>query len=394
MEMMMRELGEIITGNTPSKTIEKFWDSEDIYFIKPDIITDGEVNEICESNEYISEGARKKARVVSKNAIFVTCIGSIGKIGIATDGEYAFNQQINAIVPNEKVCPKYLAYNLLFNRPRLIAVANAPVVPIINKSQFGDFTVNIDRDINRQFKIVERLDKITYLIKQRTQELNFLDNLVKARFVEIFGDPICNPKGWPVRKLKDISVLITNGNTPHGGSENYISSGIVFLRSQNIWRNKIIYDDVVYIDKRTHCNMSKSSLRHGDILITKTGRFNTENSSLGRAALFLGDDNTANINGHIYLIRLNNTVLPEYVTTILTGESYRQYIRRVCVGGIDKRQINLEQVEEFPIICPSIEMQQNFVAFKAQVDKSRLVIEKSLKELETLQASLMQKYFG
>lgn len=102
MKLMLKELGEIITGNTPSKQIEEFWNSEDICFIKPDVIADSGVNEISESNEYISEEARKKARVVSKNAIFVTCIGSIGKIGIAMDGEYAFNQQINAIIPNER----------------------------------------------------------------------------------------------------------------------------------------------------------------------------------------------------------------------------------------------------------------------------------------------------
>ena len=79
MKMMMKELGEIITGNTPSKKIEEFWDSDDIYFVKPDIISDNGVNEISESNEYISENAREKARIVSKDAIFITCIGSIGK---------------------------------------------------------------------------------------------------------------------------------------------------------------------------------------------------------------------------------------------------------------------------------------------------------------------------
>ena len=118
--------------------------------------------------------------------------------------------------------------------------------------------------------------------------------------------------------------------------------------------------------------MAKSSLHDKDILITKTGRINTENSSLGRAALFRGTDNSANINGHVYLVRLKDTVNPVYVTTILTGESYRQYIRKICVGGIDKRQINLDQVEDFPIIFPPIELQDQFAAFVAQIDKSKL----------------------
>jgi type I restriction enzyme S subunit len=181
MKVRLKELGEIITGNTPSKKIKEFWNSEDIYFIKPDIIEDSGVNEISETKEYISEEARKKARIVTKKSIFVTCIGSIGKIGIASAGEYAFNQQINAIVPNEKVQSKYLAYNLLYNKPRLVAMANAPVVPIINKRQFGEFIVNIETDIGRQVKIVNVLDRLTHIIRLSKQELEKLDELIKYR---------------------------------------------------------------------------------------------------------------------------------------------------------------------------------------------------------------------
>lgn len=194
----------------------------------------------------------------------------------------------------------------------------------------------------------------------------------------MFGDPIANPMGWPVKRLNDISALITNGNTPKGGINNYVSNGIVFLRSQNVWRNKIDLDDVAYIDAATHADMAKSSLHDKDILITKTGRINTENSSLGRAALFRGADNSANINGHVYLVRLDRAMVPEYVVAILTGEPYRRYIRKVCVGGIDKRQINLDQVEDFPIILPPMELQEQFAAFVKQTDKSKFRIQKSL----------------
>ncbi|HFI5291053.1 TPA: restriction endonuclease subunit S, partial [Citrobacter freundii] len=93
-------------------------------------------------------------------------------------------------------------------------------------------------------------------------------------------------------------------STPKGGSKVYVDKGITFFRSQNIWKNDIRLDDVAYIDEKTHNSLKKSSLKHKDILMTKTGRFNTKNSSLGRAALFLGDDDSANINGHVYLIRL------------------------------------------------------------------------------------------
>lgn len=238
------------------------------------------------------------------------------------------------------------------------------------------------------------LDKVSNLIAKRRKQLDKLDELVKARFVEMFGEPIANPMKWPVVPLKSLSTLITNGNTPKGGSENYVENGITFLRSQNVWRNQIILDDVAYIDEATHRSMKKSSLRYKDILITKTGRINTENSSLGRAALFLGKDDSANINGHVYLVRLKNTAIPEYIVTILTGEAYRKYIRKVCVGGIDKRQINVEQVEDFPIILPPIEMQKSFSTIRKEIGKSKLTIQQSLDKLEVLKKALMQQYFG
>lgn len=194
MKVALKDLGDIITGNTPSKRNIEFWNSKDIKFIKPDIISENKIELINNSNEYISENARKKARIVGKNTIFVTCIGIIGKIGIAGESEYAFNQQINAIVPNKNVIPKYIAYNLLFNKPKLEAVANAPVVPIINKSQFGEFLIDVDFDINKQNYIVNILDKLTNIIDKKEEELKILDNLVKSRFTELFGDPKDNPK--------------------------------------------------------------------------------------------------------------------------------------------------------------------------------------------------------
>lgn len=233
-------------------------------------------------------------------------------------------------------------------------------------------------DNNRQEEIVQILDKVSDIIKNRESELSALDELIQARFVEMFGDPISNSLGWPVKRLIEISSLITNGNTPKGGSENYVDEGIMFLRSQNVWRNRVDLDDVAYIDVATHLAMKKSCVHDKDILITKTGRINTENSSLGRAALFRGEDNSANINGHVYLVRLNGTMIPEYVVAILTGESYRRYIRKVCVGGIDKRQINLDQVENFPIIMPPMELQQQYADFVKQVDKSKISEKKTI----------------
>ena len=293
-------------------------------------------------------------------------------IAYRVSGKCWVNNHAHVLKPKAGMDVDYLCYSLMFyNTDGLV---NGATRQKLTQATMRKMEIP-KRSIDEQKAIVAKLAKTQSIITHRKQQLAKLDELIKARFVEMFGEPISNPMGWKIKKLSELSELITNGNTPKGGSENYVDSGILFLRSQNVWRNRIDLDDVAYIDDETHKKMKKSSVHYNDILITKTGRINTENSSLGRAALFQGDDNSANINGHVYLVRLKNIVSPKFVVTILTGEAYRKYIRKVCVGGIDKRQINLDQVEDFPIIMPPLELQNQFADFVKQVDKSKFIAE-------------------
>lgn len=228
--------------------------------------------------------------------------------------------------------------------------------------------------LSEQDRIADTLNRLEKVIEARQEELDKLDDLIKARFVELFGDPVSNTMNWPVKKLKELSIQINSGNTPKGGSENYVKKGIVFFRSQNVWKDRLEMEDIAYIDVQTHESMKRSSLKHGDILMTKTGRINTENSSLGRAALYMGEDDKANVNGHVYFIRLKPEVNKKFVLRILVSDEYRNLIRSVCVGGIDKRQLNKEHIEDFPIICPTEDMVNKYIAFVDQVDKSKVAV--------------------
>ena len=289
-------------------------------------------------------------------------------IAYRVSGKCWVNNHAHVLKPKAEIDVDYLCYSLMFyNTDGLV---NGATRQKLTQATMRKMLIP-KRSLEEQKTIVNKLAITQSIITHRKQQLLKLDELVKARFVEMFGEPIDNPMKWQVKPLKKLSTLITNGNTPKGGSENYVDSGIIFLRSQNVWRNRIDLSDVAYIDEATNQKMRKSIVKHKDILITKTGRINTENSSLGRAALYLGQDDSANINGHVYLVRLNDSVVPEFVVTILTGEAYRKYIRKVCVGGIDKRQINLDQVEEFPIILPPIEQQKAFADFSNQINKSK-----------------------
>ena len=389
---------KITKGTTPTSIGYDFVD-EGINFIKIESITENGTFLQNKFAHITSECNEKLGRSqLNVNDILFSIAGAIGRTATVSEDILPANtnQAIAIIrVPEGSIDYSFLMYALESPALRKQYESQKQGVAQINLSlqNVSDFLIP-KFGLDEQRRIAAVLDKVSGLIAKRREQLDKLDELVKARFVEMFGEPIANPMKWPVVPLKSLSTLITNGNTPKGGSENYVENGITFLRSQNVWRNQIILDDVAYIDEATHRSMKKSSLRYKDILITKTGRVNTENSSLGRAALFLGKDDSANINGHVYLVRLKNTAIPEYIVTILTGEAYRKYIRKVCVGGIDKRQINVEQVEDFPIILPPIEMQKSFSTIREEIGKSKLTIQQSLDKLEVLKKALMQQYFG
>ncbi len=298
---------------------------------------------------------------------------SIGKILTGLAG--AYNVAIMRTIPDtSKIKKKYLYYYLKspYFQNAILNVGSRAAQAGFNKEDLSKLDIECP-ELSEQENIASILDKVEIVIRKRKEELVFLDKLIKARFVEMFGDAVANPMKWPIKKLKELSVQINSGNTPKGGSENYVEEGITFFRSQNVWKDRLEMDDIVYIDAETHASMKRSSLKHGDILMTKTGRINTENSSLGRAALYDGEDDMANVNGHVYFIRLKEGVNNKFVLRILVSPEYRELIRSVCVGGIDKRQLNKEHIEDFPIICPPSDRVNEYVAFVEQVDKSKVI---------------------
>ena len=345
------------------------------------------------------EIASNKA-VVQKNDILLCKINPrINRVWVVSDESDKMNIASSEwiVIRNSEYNPEFLAW--YFRTPKFQKLMTSEVTGIggsLTRAQpkcVAEYPVPV-LDRVKQDEIVAILNKCKFIIESRKQELDALDDLIKARFVELFGDAVANPKGWPVKKLKELSIQINSGNTPKGGSENYVDEGITFFRSQNVWKDRLEMDDIAYIDAETHASMKRSSLKHGDILMTKTGRINTENSSLGRAALYTGEDDMANVNGHVYFIRLKQGVNNKFVLRILVSPEYRDLIRSVCVGGIDKRQLNKEHIEDFPIICPPSDMVDEYTNFVTQTDKSKVAVKKALDEAQLLFDSLMQKYFG
>ena len=312
-------------------------------------------------------------KIAQAEDILISVRAPIGALNYAKE-ECCIGRGLAAITPDRnKVSQDFIYWALKGKKAELNDKGNGSTFKAISRKILEE-TMIPDINFEQQHKCAENLEKIYGIIQNRRKELLALDDLIKARFVEMFGDAVANPMNWPIKELKDLSVQINSGNTPKGGSENYVEEGIAFFRSQNVWKDCLKMDDIAYIDEETHAKMKRSSLKQGDILMTKTGRINTENSSLGRAALYMGEDDMANVNGHVYFIRLKPEVNNKFVLRILVSDEYRDLIRSVCVGGIDKRQLNKEHIEDFPIICPPDYMVDKYVSFVEQVDKSKFVV--------------------
>lgn len=291
----------------------------------------------------------------------------------------------------EYLLPKFLYYFCLdynFERHN-----KAVTIPSLTKADLLKIDIPLPPK-STQLAIVSELDKINELIRLKKEQLKDFDNLAQSLFYEMFGDPVENEKGWTIQHLGDLCDKISNGYNAKLEEDTYKSEGIMYFRCQNVWRNHFDYSDLVYIDENTNQKMKSSSLKHNDFLITKIGRINTENSSLGRVSLYEGEDDKANLSGNLCFARLKQgAAVHKFILYILISNQFRNYIRRTTVGGIDKRALNVRQICSFPIISPPLPLQHLFAQRIEQIEHQKAEVQKAITDLETLLASRMQYWF-
>ena len=177
----IKDIGLVFTGSTPSKKNDSFYASNDIPFIKPSDLSNN-ITTLSTAENFISENARKVARIIPPNSVLCTCIGIIGKVGI-NEVEATCNQQINYIIPNKNNVAEFIGYSLLSIRDELEEVGkDSPIVPIINKSTFENFEIPYYTK-EKQIEIVNVLNNISKAISLSKKQLLTLDELVKSRFI-------------------------------------------------------------------------------------------------------------------------------------------------------------------------------------------------------------------
>lgn len=370
------DIGKVVTGNTPKTFDPQNYSSNDICFVKPSDIVEGGVTYLNDSEFYISEYARAKARILAPKSVLVTCIGIIGKVAI-NDVECAFNQQINAIIPDESKCQtEYLAYAIQNKQVEMQDIANAPVVPILNKTQFSDIEINLP-SLTEQAEIVDKLNAVSRLIALRKEQLSKLDELVKARFVELFGN-----KGYSENTLLNLCNIIDyRGKTPEK-----VESGLPFITAKNVKMHQMNLEPREYISKETYDKvMVRGFPKEGDVVFT------TE-APLGNVCRIPHFDTEFYIGQRIVTLQTEK-LEPIYLEYALSSDDFKtKYMGKS--SGSTVTGIRVRLLGQLTIPVPPKELQEQFADFVKQIDKSKLAIQQSLEKLETLKKALMQQYFG
>lgn len=242
--------------------------------------------------------------------------------------------------------------------------------------------------LKEQNVIVEKLSKVELLLDKYNGEIKLLDELIKARFVEMFGDPVTNDMLWNTDVLKDICTKIGSGSTPRGGKESYIDEGISLIRSMNVHNAYFEYKDLAHITLDQAEKLNNVVVEHDDLLFNITG------ASVARCCVVPSDVLPARVNQHVCILRCREKINPIFLQGLLVNENYQGKLLQIAKSGATREAINKQQLESLEIMIPPLELQNQFASFVEEIDKSRYRIQKSLEASQELFDSLMQEYFG
>lgn len=239
-------------------------------------------------------------------------------------------------------------------------------------------------DKETQERISMILDRLTHLISLRQQQAEKLDELVKARFVEMFGDPISNPHAFarvPLSELAEIKIG-PFGSLLH--KEDYAHGEHPLINPSHIINGKIVIDENFTVSDEKYIELEAYHLRPGDVVLGRRGE-------MGRCAVVEREGYLCGTGS--LLIRTNGQVTADYIQKTISFPAYKRMIEDMAVGQT-MQNLNVPIVSKFPIVKPPLDVQKRYYHFVHEIDCEKERIQKSAALLETLKRSLMQQYFG
>lgn len=303
-------------------------------------------------------------------------------IAYRVSGKCWVNNHAHVLKPKAVIDVDYLCYSLMFYD--VSGLVNGATRQKLTQSDMRKMEIPL-RTMVEQKNIVCRLNKLTELISLRKQQLAKLDELVKARFVEMFGDPVTNPKGYEKYKLENLARKISDG--VHSKPD-YTETGRPFLSVVNINKGVINFKNCKYVSEDAYQKMIKSTHpERGDVLYTKVG------ATYGIPA-YVDTDIAFCLYVSVCLIKPKREVINPRFLSLSMEMPYVKHQADRRIKGIGVPDLHLNQISEFEILCPPLKEQDIFIYFVERLDGEKRVVQQSLDKLELMKKALMQDYFG
>ena len=386
----MAKLGDIATiqsGGTPARSIAEYWDDGTIPWVK---ISDIKSKHLNQTEEMITEAGleNSSAKIFPKGTILYTIFATLGETSIL-DINAATNQAIAGIsITDSRVLPDYLYYYLLSQKIHVQKIGRGVAQNNINMKLLRDFDVPLPSK-EAQLNIIEQLNRVTELLFLRKQQLTKLDELIKARFVEMFGDMLLNSLEWPEKPLEGLADIVSGITKGRKTTETGLIE-VPYMAVSNVKSGYIDWTTIKTI-LATKQEIEQYRLMPDDILMTEGG----DPDKVGRGAIIKNPLKDSIHQNHIFRVRLDKSeLLPAYFAEYLQHQKAKRYFLGCAKQTTGIASINMRQLRALPVLIPPLPLQNQFADFVAKVDKSKVEAQKALDQTQLLFDSLMQQYFG
>ena len=360
-------------------------------YISTGAVDSDHINEVeTEIIEYVGKPSRANLEAEIGDVLFAKMQGTKKTLLIdSTLAGYIYSTGFCAVRAKKEFLTGRCLYHLLtsetFLKQKDKNCSGATQKAITNVG-LSKITIKVP-NIDEQESIADQLDMIKDIVAKRQQELATLDDLIKARFVEMFGDPVYNEKSWHTKPLDDICSAIVD--CPHSTpSYTFEDTGYMCIRTSIVKKNKILWNEIEYIPKEEYeLRIQRKKPEKGDIIYTREGAI------LGIAAVVDRDCNVALGQRSMLLSPNKSYCTSEFLSVAMNFDSFLSSALKGMSGSASPH-INVGDIKAFEMILPPVKEQEQYSAFIAQVDKSKAVVQKALNEAQLLFDSLMQQYFG
>ena len=382
--MKLKDICDFQSGGTPSKRNSEFFNGT-IPWITTTALNNSKINEAC-ATEWITESAivGSAAKIVPAHSIMIGTRVGVGKVAINTV-KMSTNQDIISLlnIDERNWSKEYLCKFIQSKFDYLNSQSRGATIKGIKIDVLANLKIT-QIPLNRQKEVSKTIDKVQKILEDRKKQLQGLDKLVKARFVEMFGLVRNNVYGYKIKMLQDVCEPIKDGTHQTPTYVNDAQHGFKFLSSKDVTSGKINWSKIKYIPSDLHEeSYAKIKPKRGDILLAKNG-------TTGVAAV-VETDEIFDIYVSLALLRpidMNSIYLWAAVNSADTKHQFDSSLK-----GIGVPNLHLGEIKKTKIIVPPLELQNQFADFVHQVDKSKAAVQKALDETQLLFDSLMQKYF-